>query len=197
MRHKFFVVPLLAGTLALGCAAATPEPEAGEIERNTFWASLQALCGKAFEGELAQGNESDSSFTESRLVMHVRECAAEEIKIPFHVGDDHSRTWVLTRTDEGIRLKHDHRLEDGTPDEVTQYGGDTVEPGTTEWQEFGADAYTASLIPAASTNIWTVEIIPDTIFAYGLRREGTDRRFRVEFDLTRPVETPPTPWGHN
>jgi hypothetical protein len=40
-----------------------------------------------------------------------------------------------------------------------------------------------------------VEVVPSRIFAYALRREGTDRRFRVEFDLTAPVPTPPAPWG--
>src|SRR5690606_36214968 len=128
-------------------------------------------------------------------VMHVRECAENEIRIPFHVGEDRSRTWVLTRTETGLRLKHDHRLEDGSEDEITQYGGDTASEGDAEWQEFPADAFTASLIPAAATNVWMIEIIPGERFAYALRREGTDRRFRVEFDLTTPVEAPPAPWG--
>jgi len=33
------------------------------------------------------------------------------------------------------------------------------------------------------------------MFGYGLRREAEGRRFRVEFDLTKPVEVPPAPWG--
>ena len=45
----------------------------------------------------------------------------------------------------------------------------------------------SALIPAAATNVWTVEVVPDRTFVYALRREGTDRRFRIEFDLTRPV----------
>lgn len=32
-------------------------------------------------------------------------------------------------------------------------------------------------------------------FIYQLTRTGSDRRFRVEFDLTRPVPAPPAPWG--
>ena len=127
--------------------------------------------------------------------MHVRECSDAEIRIPFHVGDDRSRTWVITRTPDGLRLKHDHRLADGSEDEVTQYGGDTRDTGTVEWQEFAADSHTAQLIPAAVTNVWTVEVVPGQLFAYALRREGTDRRFRVEFDLTQPVPAPPAPWG--
>jgi hypothetical protein len=195
MRHRLCALSLLT-TISLGCGAAPPAADADSAAQTSFWASLQSLCGRAFQGQVVQDAPGgDDTFSKSTLVMHVRECGDTEIRIPFHVGEDRSRTWVLTRTDKGLRLKHDHRLADGTPDEVTQYGGDTGAPGTAEWQEFPADAYTASLIPAAATNVWTVEVIPDTTFAYALRREGTERRFRVEFDLTRPVAPPPAPWG--
>jgi hypothetical protein len=33
------------------------------------------------------------------------------------------------------------------------------------------------------------------MFAYALRREGTDRRVRAEFDLRREVDALPPPWG--
>jgi hypothetical protein len=92
-------------------------------------------------------------------------------------------------------LKHDHRHADGSEDEVTQYGGDTSDSGTATQQSFPADQETATLIPAAATNVWTMELEPATRFAYTLRRQGTDRRFRVEFDLTRTVPAPPPPWG--
>jgi hypothetical protein len=67
--------------------------------------------------------------------------------------------------------------------------------GTSARQEFAADAHTAALIPAAATNVWSIEVAPGSSFTYGLRREGTDRRFFVTFDLSRPVATPPAPWG--
>ncbi len=127
--------------------------------------------------------------------MHVRECDGETVRVPFHVGDDRSRTWVFTRTPAGLRLKHDHRHADGSEDAVTQYGGDTAAPGTPTRQEFPADAFTATLLPAASTNTWTVEVVPGETFVYALRRENSDRRFRIAFDLTRPVAAPPAPWG--
>jgi hypothetical protein len=112
------------------------------------------------------------------------------------VGEDRSRTWILSRTDAGLRLKHDHRHEDGSEDPITQYGGDTAGPGSAERQEFRADSLTATLIPAAATNVWIIEVLPGQSFAYALRREGTDRRFRIEFDITRNVPPPPTPWGY-
>jgi hypothetical protein len=92
-------------------------------------------------------------------------------------------------------LKHDHRHEDGKPAEQTLYGGETRIAGEPTVQEFPADTYTAELIPEAATNVWTIEVVPGDVFVYALRREGTNRRYRIEFDLTRPVPVPPAPWG--
>ncbi len=178
------VVPLIA--LLSGCTA-TPRVPSAFAPQEVYWASLQTICGRAFAGRLVEGNASDSSFRTAELRMHVRSCTPGEIRIPFHVGENRSRTWVITRIPGGFRLKHDHRHEDGSEDPITQYGGDTRGGGTATRQDFHADSLTARLIPAARTNIWTVEIIPGDRFAYALRREGTDRRFRVEFDLTKPI----------
>jgi hypothetical protein len=179
--------------------AAPPADGAADLRQDgpqaEFWAGLLQHCGNAYEGTVIEAPADDTTFAGRRLVMHVRECGPTEIRIPFHVGENRSRTWVFTRTADGIRLKHDHRHEDGTDDEITMYGGDTADEGTAEQQVFPADAHTASLIPAAATNFWTVEIRPGDQYVYALRREGTDRRFRIEFDLTRPVAAPPPPWG--
>ena len=154
------------------------------------------MCGQAFEGKVVEGTEpSDAAFREQRLVMHVRECSADEIRIPFHAGENRSRTWVLTRTADGVRLKHDHRHEDGSEDRITRYGGDTRAITNPLSLDFYADDYTAKLIPTAATNIWTIAIDRGRTFTYALRREAQGRRFRVEFDLTRPVTRPPAPWG--
>jgi hypothetical protein len=160
-----------------------------------FWNALQQLCGNAYEGQVVDAPAGDTTFTNRQLVMHVRHCDEATIRIPFHVGENRSRTWVISRTPDGLRLKHDHRHEDGTDDQVTMYGGDTAGEGTATSQEFPADEFTAALIPEARTNFWTIEIVPGQQYVYALRREGTDRRFRIEFDLTRTVEAPPPPWG--
>jgi len=185
--------PLLTIVAATFCAAGITAQRSAE--QDTVWESLRALCGKAFEGKVIEAPAGDTTFADKRLVMHVRECADGAIRIPFHVGEDRSRTWVISRTAAGLRLKHDHRHEDGSEDEQTQYGGDTAAAGTPTRQEFPADAFTATLLPVAKTNVWTVEVHPGRIFAYALRREGTDRRFRIEFDLAKPIAAPPPPWG--
>ncbi len=180
---------------ATACAPRAPDPDALPDPQEQFWASLQGACGQAFRGELVERIPWDDVFAGRELVMHVRECNDQEIRIPFHVGENRSRTWVLTRTDRGLRLKHDHRHEDGTHEDLTWYGGDTAVSGTATTQEFPADLETAEMLPEAATNVWTVEIVPGEMFAYALRREGTERRLRVEFDLTEPVPAPPAPWG--
>jgi hypothetical protein len=193
--------PIAAAVLTASCAIiiacgppdATPDTAADATPPDAFLTALRAHCGNAYEGRIIDPQPVDSALAGQRLVMHVRGCG-DTVRIPFHVGEDRSRTWVLTRTADGVRLKHDHRHEDGSEDAVTQYGGDSRAGGTAERMEFAADSLTAALIPAAATNVWTVEITP-TQFVYQLRREGTERRFRVEFDLSRPVEPPPAPWG--
>jgi hypothetical protein len=179
----------------VGCYTPPVVKPALAPPQREFWSSLQTICGKAFSGRLVEGNASDSAFRTSPLRMHVRSCSPEEIRIPFHLGENRSRTWVITPTPTGLRLKHDHRHADGTPDAITQYGGDTRSSGTATRQDFFADSLTATLIPAARTNVWTVEVVPGDRFVYALRREGTDRRFRVEFDLKASIASPPAPWG--
>ncbi|MGB0542663.1 MAG: hypothetical protein ACPGPI_03025 [Longimicrobiales bacterium] len=170
-------------------------PPAESDPQLVFWSHLESLCGQAFEGRVTESVPPDPSFEEARLVMHVRSCDLAEIRIPFHVGEDRSRSWVVTPTSVGLRLKHDHRHEDGTEDEITQYGGDSRGQGDAHIQDFFADSFTAQLVPEAAINVWTLEVRPGDVFVYALRREGTDRRFRAEFDLTEPVDAPPPPWG--
>lgn len=162
---------------------------------DAFWSGLTAICGQAYGGRVVESVPPDTAMSSQALVMHVRDCTADTIRIPFHVGENRSRTWVITRTATGLRLKHDHRHEDGTPDSITMYGGGTRDDGSADAQEFFADSVTASLIPAARTNVWTLELHPGRVFAYALRREGSDRRFRAAFDLTVAVAAPPPPWG--
>src|SRR5690606_1468255 len=124
---------------------------------------------------------------------------ARELRVPFHVGDDRSRTWVLTRVGPGLRLKHDHRHEDGSDDAVTMYGGESVVAGTAQRQEFPVDAESVALferegLAASVTNTWAMEIEPGQRFVYELTRPG-GREFKVEFELARPVDPPPAPWG--
>jgi hypothetical protein len=161
---------------------------------DVFWENLSAQCGKAFIGEVLEAPEDDD-FRDHELVMHVLSCDDEVINIPFFVGDDRSRTWVLTRMGDRIQLKHDHRHEDGTEDEVTMYGGISTSTGLSALQTFPADQETAELIPAAASNIWWIEVEGGEYYTYNLRRMGTDRYFSIRFSFEDETEIPPPAWG--
>lgn len=183
-----------------GCATTS----VAKSPQDEFFASLSTRCGKAYAGRLASDEEADADMRGKTMVMHIRNCTTERIEIPFHIdglaedgGWDRSRTWIISRTPVGLRLKHDHRHADGKPDAVTLYGGDTADSGTATRQTFPVDAesiamFTATGRSVSNTNIWSIETT-DAGFTYGLDRQG--RHFRVVFDYAKPVTPPPAPWG--
>lgn len=193
---------IFTALLALSACASQPAAQP-DAPADAFLAAIARHCGQAFAGRIVANQPTPTTpdaFEGKALVMHVRGCddPRRELRIPFHVGEDHSRTWVLTRTPQGLRLKHDHRHADGTPDVLTMYGGDTAAPGSATRQEFPVDAESIALFQregsaASVTNTWAMEVEEGQRFVYELSRPG--RLFRVEFDLTQPVALPPAPWG--
>ncbi|MFN2500579.1 MAG: hypothetical protein ABR530_01035 [Pyrinomonadaceae bacterium] len=160
-----------------------------------FWNELEKLCGKAYSGIVAAAPADDTTFRDKTLIMHVRSCEANRIRIPFIVGSDRSRVWVLTRVGNRISLKHEHRHQDGKVDKVTMYGGVTTNPGLPTRQTFPADQQTYSIIPAAAPNVWWVELNPGEFFSYNLSRMGSEHRFSIVFNLKTAVPEPEPPWG--
>ncbi|MFQ3179956.1 MAG: hypothetical protein ACI9H9_003136 [Pseudoalteromonas tetraodonis] len=186
---------MLASTAGL----ARPAPLVSIPSHDSFFNSIAAHCGKAFEGKVTVDNATGpSSFADKKLIMHVRKCNDRELQVPFHVGDDASRTWIITKTGSGLSLKHDHRHKDGSDDVSTMYGGHTVDAGFANMQSFPADQYSKELfvsqgIPQSVGNTWQMYIYPEQ-FTYRLIRQG--REFRVDFDLTKPITPPAAPWGY-
>ena len=181
----------LISALALtGCATAGSSQPADP--QAVFFENIRALCGQAFEGTVTTGDPADEAFRQVRLVAHFRDCDTPgEIGIPFGVGEERSRRWVLTQTDTGLRLKHDHRDPEGVPHGFHMYGGDAREPGTAERQEFpvdqeSIDQFLAGDAEVSTTNVWAMEVRPGETFVYELSRPN--RLLRVEFDLSRPVQ---------
>lgn len=190
---------LLIAFVLTFAAPAFAQTESGNA---VFWRELQKLCGKSFAGTVAADTSNSPDFAGKPLVMHVRSCEKDRIRIPFFVGEDRSRTWVLTRKNDRIELKHDHRHEDGKPDKVTMYGGTSNNTGEATRQFFPADEETVRVVappagraPSAAANIWWIDLVPGEHFSYNLRRLGGDRLFTVKFDITKEVKTPAAPWG--
>lgn len=165
---------------------------------NVFFSKLQSLCGKTFSGKLVADTSESERFAGQTLLMHVRTCDENTIYIPFHVGEDHSRTWIISRTPFGLGLKHDHRNPDGTHSYLTMYGGLTQNTGSEFRQDFPVDSYSQQMLlelgyPQSVTNVWSFFVYPDKV-SYQLSRDGFV--FRVEFDTQNEVATAPTPWGY-
>lgn len=150
-----------------------------------FFQSLNDLCGRAFEGYSTFPDDPEHAFAGKRLRADLVGCSTNEIRISFHVGTDTTRTWVITRATEGLTLKHDHRHADGTPDDITDYGGTTTSNGSAFSQSFPADTWTAELIPAAATNVWSIRLSEDRQrLTYSLERHS-EPRFEAELLLTK------------
>ncbi len=185
------------GVAALaGCASVAPVEE---VPAARFFETLSAHCGKAYAGRAVVDEGGSGDWDGKPLVMHVADCSDEQIRIPLTVGEDRSRTWVVTRIGaDRLALKHDHRHEDGSPDAVTMYGGTSEVAGTAARQSFPVDEESIALfetegLDASVVNVWAMDI-SDRAFAYELKRP-TGRHFRAEFDLTQPVASPPPHWG--
>lgn len=183
-----FIPPGLAGSLQ--AAELAPEQEA-------FWSTLEAHCGKAYAGSISDVTDHYQAMAEAKeMVMHVMTCEADRIHIPFHVDGDRSRNWVLTRSDGTIRLKHDHRNPDGSEEKITQYGGDAPVPGLATRQIFPADEHTAEILPDRDDNFWFLDFVDADTLQYGVHWPRKGHSIRVSFDLSSPVEPPPSPWGY-
>jgi len=193
--QKWLILSLI---VASSSTFAKQAPLVSIPTHDAFFSSIAKHCGKAFGGKVTVDNQPSPAF-EARLVMFVRKCDQAELQIPFYVGDDASRTWIIKKTGSGLSLKHDHRHKDGTNDPVTMYGGHTQGAGYNQIQSFPVDQYSKELfvkqgLPQSISNTWQIYIYPDT-FSYRLVREG--REFRVDFDLTKPISLPAAPWGYS
>jgi len=61
-----------------------------------------------------------------------------------------------------------------------------------KWSCMCVDMFLREGLDVSVVNVWAVEINNAT-YTYELSRPN--RHFRVEFDVTKPVELPPAPWG--
>jgi hypothetical protein len=181
------------GLLSLVACNAQPSARGGEH----MFAALSQYCGQAFEGHVTSEDPRDADWAAETLTIHFRDCSNAQIRVPLHVGENRSRTWVISRETDGLRLQHVHRHEDGSEDAVSLYGGSTITPPVDGRAEFPADEFSKNLferqgIPASMDNVWSIAVTDETL-VYALDRP--ERHFEVSFDLTRPVDEPPAPWG--
>jgi hypothetical protein len=195
MINKLFLI-LFAALVMAGCHARQhTEEEVVETfdlhlppDQQGFLENLQKLCGQSFRGHEVYMAEGRESWAHMDFVMHVTVCEDHMVLIPFHLDEDHSRTWRFTAEGGRLRFRHDHRYPDGTPEEQTLYGGYADGEGTPFRQSFPADDYTLELLDNPEyERQWN--IVMDTelsTFSYQLQYRG-EIVFQADFDLTNPL----------
>ncbi|MDR4988962.1 MAG: hypothetical protein RG741_09025 [Bacteroidales bacterium] len=156
-------------------------------QERAFLNNIALLCGQTFSGGetfIAEGRES---WADKHFVMHVTVCEDDRVYVPFHLDDDHSRTWMFLVEEGRLRFRHDHRHEDGTPEDITMYGGYADGTGTSLLQSFPADEYTCELIPTSCDAVWRVFLSEDlSAFTYQLLYRD-ELLFEGTFDISNNI----------
>ncbi len=110
-------VALVLAIATSGCTATAPpkaavapaEPVSAAAldplaNQRAFFENLRALCGQTFGGRTILAPVTDRTYEPARLYMVVKDCAGDEIRIPFIVGEDASRTWVFQMRKDGLKF---------------------------------------------------------------------------------------------
>jgi len=145
-------------------------------------------CGYAYAGHSVMVDIYDGHPLEgAELLMILDDCSDNEVRIPFYVNDDRSRTWILKLTQQGLHLSHDHRYEDGTQYDHNFYGGYAENSGSAAKQVFPADHKTIEDRPVREINVWSKEFdLENEKYYYRLYLEG-ELSYEAEFDLSNPI----------
>ncbi|MFN3557503.1 MAG: hypothetical protein ACK4VN_16205 [Bacteroidales bacterium] len=195
---KIVRITLLAG-LAFLLSFCGQAPQSGQTEETTqgimlsdsergFLNNLASLCGKSFRGQQTYMQEGRESWDHLDFVMHVTVCEDNQVLIPFHLSEDRSRTWMFINENGKLRFRHDHRHEDGTPEDQTLYGGYSDGQGSAFEQYFPADEYTVDLLTDTLGRQWNIILAEDlSNFSYRLLYAG-EIVFQADFDLTNPIQ---------
>ncbi|MDQ3040299.1 MAG: hypothetical protein M3R16_10965 [Pseudomonadota bacterium] len=179
--------PKAAARPAEPVAAAALDPLANQ---RAFFENLRALCGQTFGGRTILAPVRDKTFEPARLYMVVKDCKDDEIRIPFVVDGDASRTWVFQMRKDGLRFFHEHLRPDGTAHEPSGFGGNATMDGTPVFQSFPDFESTADT-PVAKLRVWRLRLDTEhKLFVYYLDWAGLPL-YRLAFHMG--PASPPLP----
>lgn len=185
-RFGISALCLLAVSVAVGGVPRAAAQVADDADpRRVFFERMRALCGQTFGGRTILSPATDRTFEPVRLFFTVESCGEDKLRIPFIVGDDDSRTWVLRMDEEGLTFFHEHLRSDGTPHEVSGFGGHATREGSEIFQSF-PDFWADEETPPAEHRIWRLAFEPEhDLFVYYLDRGG-EPAYRLVFYLGPP-----------
>lgn len=151
---------------------------------SVFWGRLETICSQAFAGSVSEGRAEEGLPTGTPLILHVLDCAPNEIRIAVQAGADRSRTWILDRTSTAIGMRQVVHRQDGRLEASGGFAGATGEEGTPALQRFaGGDRH------------WSLEVVPGQLATFTMRRTGQEGTMTMTFQLDRQLVLPPPPWG--
>jgi hypothetical protein len=189
---KYLLTIMALSILLTSCNFSSRQTTASEETslsgaESQFFNKLATFCGKSFEGRETYSKDGRDSWAERKMVIFFTFCEAGEIHIPFHIDDDQSRAWLFINDNGKLRFRHDHRHADGTPEDLTLYGGYSDGNGTAIRQSFPADEYTDNLLNDELDRQWNIFLSDDlSTMTYELGYLG-EIVFRAEFDLSNPL----------
>jgi len=192
MKKHFITLFALSSALALSACGEAIAPKPSSTVKDVM-TNISALCGQIFEGQVTSDDPQDEDWRKETLVLGPISCPSEaQIMMPLAVGENKSRTWFLTWTGQDIEFRHQHLLDNGDVDPVSDYGGfsQTFTADAQGWRvEFPADEKTVNIFNAtglqvSTTNVWSFDYVKGKALNYELNREG--RHFRAEFDVSMP-----------
>jgi hypothetical protein len=191
MRYYLNISILLASVFLFSCSGSSNSNdslfELKDANQRAFVDNLAKFCGQRFSGQETYIAEGRESWADKKMTIHFVQCTKDLVAIAFSLGGDESRTWLLMEEEGRFRFRHDHRNVDGTPEEITLYGGYATEAGTSNQQVFPADDYTCQLLPNACQASWKMDLAQDlSSFSYSLINVK-ELLFKAEFDLTQPL----------
>lgn len=169
--------------------------KAAESNQDKFFDSINAHCGNAFSGSVEDSSDS-TAYNGRKFVLHIRDCSDTQIKMPLHIDDNSSRILVLTKSDGSIKLQHDHRHADGSPDALTLYGGYSSTNSTANVKDFPESAESIEITKAHAPtrtypSVWSIILSSEQI-TYQVVRPG--RTIKTTFKFTDKVTAPPKAW---
>jgi hypothetical protein len=182
-----FEATVLAGALCVtalmaACGAATADEAAAASPQRAFFEEIAARCGDEYPGRAVIAPETDDTFRPAFLAMRIESCTEEEIRIPFIVDGDESRTWVLTMDGGDLVFTHEHMLEGDTLSSNSGWGGRAAAgTGAAHFQHFPDHRWDPATVPEERRSHWRMRVDPDHgQFVYYLDR-GTTPAYRLVF----------------
>lgn len=190
MKKTVFILSILIIALAAcnnGNKKANEDKKLLSEPEQVFMSNLIGFCGQSFKGEQIYSKDGRDSWEDKEMTIHFTQCEEDKVFIPFYVDDDKSRTWKFIAEDGKLRFRHDHRHEDGTPEDRNLYGGYAEGSGTGLFQCFPADNYTNKLLNDDFKRQWNVFFDDDlSKLTYELFLDD-ELVFAAEFDMTNPI----------